>query len=400
MRLPGNITAGVLSIPVGLLFLSLLTGCSTPNTGAVQAGNPQANTLVQEGIRLAEGGELDKALAVLDRAVEMDPQIALKAFAYSWRGYCYRHKGNLEQALAEANRQLESDDQQNRAYFLAARGYIYMDLHDPNHAIADYTQAITLRPSTDSFYNSRGLAYAEKQQWNEAIADFTRALNAADPAAVARVCGSQWQSDALWQRGHAYLRLGNQEAARADALRAKDLLPRRVLAFGEDNLFEYLDPDKRVKVAAEAVAAGAKAEAEGNLLAAFQAYQRAYGWGAQFGDVTNQAVAGMRRLYPKLPARPTIPEEVRRFAVQADTAAGEQKYDEAIVLYDKALDATPWWPKGRYNLAMLKAQKNDFAGAIAEMEQYLALAPGAPDAREAKDLVYQWQYKQQSRTGK
>jgi tetratricopeptide (TPR) repeat protein len=104
----------------------------------------------------------------------------------------------------------------------------------------------------------------------------------------------------------------------------------------------------------------------------------------------------MMRLYPQLSARPTVSEQVRRLAVQGDTAAGEQKYDQALTLYARAVGAAPWWPKARYNLALLKAQRDNFPGAIAEMQQYLELAPGAPDIRVAQDLIYQWQYKQQS----
>ncbi len=395
MRLPRGVDTRLFFLAVGFLSSLLMTGCSTPG-GAGATTVAQVDALVQEGSRLSIQGEYAKSIETLDRAIEINPQRASQQLAYAWRSRSQREKGGYEQALADANHQLEWDqDNAARANSIILRARAYAAMHDYDRAIEDYSQAIAWDPQPPH-YLLRGYAYVESEQWEQAVADLTTTLDPANTAKVDAWFRTQWQSDALWQRGLAYCKLGKMEAARADALRIKEMVPRRAPVMEDERFPDYFERTKRTGIVAEAIVAGGKAEGAGNFLAAFQSYQRAYAWAFLTTEEMDQALAGMLRLYPKLPARPAVPEEVRRFAIQADTAAGEQKYAEAAVLYGKALDAAPWWPKGRYNLAQLKAQQNDFAGAIAEMEQYLALAPGAPDTREAKDLIYQWQYKQQS----
>ncbi len=396
MRLPWGVSTRLLFVGVGFLSSFLMTGCSTPGTGADPAQRAQVDALADEGLRWFHDDEYDRALEIFDRVIALDPQYALEEAIYGCRSIANNMKGHYEQALADVNRQLEGRlSQEFHATCLVVRGNAYLSLGDYDHAIADYTEAMRLDPRP-GFYVSRGQAYVKAQRWEEGIADLTKALNPADVATIAKSHGLDWQGNALWHRGLAYYKLGQMEAARADARAAQDFLPQQALAFDEDHILDFFELEKRAQVAAEAVAVGAKAEAEGNLLAAFQAYQRTHAWGVDGSDATKQAVPGMLRLYPKLSARPTVSEQVRRLAVQGDTAAGEQKYDQALALYARAVGAAPWWPKARYNLAVLKAQRDNFPGAIAEMQQYLELAPGAPDVREAKDLIYQWQYKQQS----
>lgn len=396
MRLSRGVSTQLLWVGVGLSSLFLMTGCDAPGGGAGPAQRAQVSALADEGLHWFHDDEYDRAFEIFDRVIALDPQYGLEAFVYGCRSICNNMKGNYDQALADINRQLEGKlTQEYHATGLVVRGNAYMSLGNHDLAIADYTEAMRLDPRP-GFYVSRGQAYVKAGQWEEGIADLTKALNPADVATIAKSHGLDWQGDALWHRGRAYYKLGQREAARADARAAQDFLPQQALAFEGDHILDFYELEKRARVADESVAIGTKAEDEGNLLAAFQAYQRAHAWGVGRSDAMTQAAAGMMRLYPKLSARPTVSEQVRRLAVQGDTAAGAQKYDQALALYARTVEAAPWWPKARYNLAMLKAQRDNFPGAIAEMQQYLTLAPGAPDIRVAQDLIYQWQYKQQS----
>lgn len=96
--------------------------------------------------------------------------------------------------------------------------------------------------------------------------------------------------------------------------------------------------------------------------------------------------------------RPGISEEARRYQVQAENAFDEKRYDDAVLDYRKALEIAPWWPDGRYNLALLLGQKGNFLEADIEMKKYLELAPDAPDARKARDKTYVWEGKLPSKT--
>jgi tetratricopeptide (TPR) repeat protein len=86
--------------------------------------------------------------------------------------------------------------------------------------------------------------------------------------------------------------------------------------------------------------------------------------------------------------KPTLPEETRKFQVQAENAFDLKKYDDAIHFYQKGLEVSPWWPDGHYNLALILGQQGLIADAYKEMKKYLALTPNAPDARKALDKTY------------
>lgn len=93
----------------------------------------------------------------------------------------------------------------------------------------------------------------------------------------------------------------------------------------------------------------------------------------------------------KLKKKPSLPEEARRYTVQADELSKISRYDEAIDLYEKALAVCPWWATGYYNRAFLLAEVKDYCWAVRDLQKYIALEPSAKDAREAQDQVYKWE---------
>lgn len=91
--------------------------------------------------------------------------------------------------------------------------------------------------------------------------------------------------------------------------------------------------------------------------------------------------------------KPEFPEAARRFRVQAESAFSEKRIDDAASLYGKALDAAPWWPQGRFNHALMLGELGRYTEATREMKKYLALVPNAPNARAARDKIYEWEDK-------
>lgn len=87
----------------------------------------------------------------------------------------------------------------------------------------------------------------------------------------------------------------------------------------------------------------------------------------------------------------SLPEEARKYSVQAQSATNEKRFRKAADLYKQALELAPWWPQGHYNRALLLDETNQWGEAIAEMKKYLLLEPNAKDARAAKDQIYQWE---------
>jgi tetratricopeptide (TPR) repeat protein len=104
-------------------------------------------------------------------------------------------------------------------------------------------------------------------------------------------------------------------------------------------------------------------------------------------DGFQAVVAGYRVANPK----PAFPEEARRFRVQAEFAVEQKRFGDAVRYYREALTVAPWWPEGRFNLALVLAETKRYPRAIAEMKKFLALEPQHPQARSAQDQIYRWE---------
>lgn len=96
--------------------------------------------------------------------------------------------------------------------------------------------------------------------------------------------------------------------------------------------------------------------------------------------------------YRGLTIKPQVPEEQRKYIVQANALGQKKEYVRAISLYLKAVEVNPVsYPGAYFNLALLSAQMNRFNQAISYMKQYLLLEPEAQDARSAQDKIYEWE---------
>lgn len=90
-------------------------------------------------------------------------------------------------------------------------------------------------------------------------------------------------------------------------------------------------------------------------------------------------------------SRPALPEEARKHRIQAEVALDSKRYSDAANSYVMAVRIAPWWADGYYNLALLKAELKEFDDAVRMMKRYLALEPGAKDARAEQDRIYRWE---------
>lgn len=97
------------------------------------------------------------------------------------------------------------------------------------------------------------------------------------------------------------------------------------------------------------------------------------------------------RRYRASVSPPALPEDARRYRVQAEAAIRDKNFTGAAELYANGLALAPWWPEGRYNRALILAELKEFEPAIAEMKRYLLLVPQAADARTAQDRIYEWE---------
>ena len=378
----------------GREYLKVAVGCiisiaaMLPYSGCVPVSSPPlSNPEVNRAATLVQDKKYDEAITILDNVTKRYASWT-PSLAYFWRGRAYYKLKQNEQALVDINIYIKYNTGEGNGYM--QRGYIYEALKRYDDAVADYTEAIRLQPLAYCYY-IRAKVYESQGKHQERIRDLTSTLNAKNDNMV-NLYGKAWKRDVLWYRGQAYAKVGDQAAAKVDAFATMEYRPHRKLVFNEENILDYLDLDKRQQETDKAIKTAADAEASGNLLTAFRTYEQARAWMCSEADETTIMTA-FQRLYPQITPKPALPEQMRKYAVQAEVASADKKYAEAIELYDKALDISPWWPQAYFNIAMLQANLNKFAEAIESMKTYLKLDPNAQDARSAQDQVYEWEYK-------
>jgi tetratricopeptide (TPR) repeat protein len=163
----------------------------------------------------------------------------------------------------------------------------------------------------------------------------------------------------------------------------------RILAFTEQKKFWQT-----------AVAAGEQEERTGDRLKGLELYMRAWR-GRPRPELEQQLQSKIANLVKDLKTLPPISEEARRYGVQATSQVEKKRYEEAIKLYEKALDIAPWWAEGHYNRALVLADQQRYSEAVTALKAFLLLAANTPEARVVQDKIYEWEIEaqQQSKAG-
>jgi len=102
--------------------------------------------------------------------------------------------------------------------------------------------------------------------------------------------------------------------------------------------------------------------------------------------------------YARVRGSQAIPEEAQRHRVLADAAIREKRFADAANAYEDALDVAPWWGQGHFNAALVLAEIYYYRDAVNHMKKYLALTPGASDARQVQNKIYEWEDALRSKT--
>ena len=173
---------------------------------------------IQKGNFLMMLKQIDKALVIYSRAIELNPK---NAKAYSDRGVAYGEKGNHKLALKDFKKAIQLHPNDAEVYY--NRGVAYDMNSDVDHAFKDYTEAIRLNPDLAKAYTNRGNAYNNKGRLNSAIKDLNKAIQL-DPN----------DAKAYTNRGKSYGKKGQYDQAIKDFKKAIQLDPN--LAEAHNNL--------------------------------------------------------------------------------------------------------------------------------------------------------------------
>jgi tetratricopeptide (TPR) repeat protein len=274
-----------------------------------------------------------------EKTITRKTMIDKKASAFfAQRSFCYREKGNLDQAMKDAEKayslNLNLDDTKE------ALGAVYIDK-------GKYDEAINILSSTDKDnYFSKLLlatAYAKAGKFNEAVSVYK---NIPEDYLITK---SVLRNNAINTLYTALKPYKNSLMQSVKALEAKGQY--------KEAIKEYAS---LLKIADEKEAKGIRAH-----------------------------IAELMIRYPHLFA---LPEEARKFVIRAETYIEEGKFEKAIEEYQKALELSPFYPNLYKALALSYGQIKDYKKAIKNMNIYLELYPDAPDIRAAKDQIYKWEF--------
>lgn len=134
---------------------------------------PEDKEVLYELGRLYQGGrELDQALEVLQRAIELDPGFKV---AYNQLAYVYHARGEMEQSITAINRYIELAPDEPNPY--DTRGELYALNGDIDAAIRSFRQALEVRPGFWMSVRNLGHMYRAKRDYAAAEATYRQMLD-------------------------------------------------------------------------------------------------------------------------------------------------------------------------------------------------------------------------------
>jgi tetratricopeptide (TPR) repeat protein len=321
------------------------------------------------------------SIAGLTSAIALDQGLA---DAWAWRAEARASDRDLEGGLADAARALELDPRSAMAW--AARGMVAIARGDHDGAIRDCTKAVELGPELAFAWCDLAAAKMMKRDLAGAVADFTRAIELRPRCALA------WSSRATVRHER-----GDQEGALADTTRAIEIDPRNAGHWASRGILRGLRGDAQGAIADfdRAIeldpSRGLSHADRGEQLfdahpdRAFADLSRAIELDPAIGKAwglrgilwlkrgqPDRALADLDRAVVLAPANAWFWHYRANARIRLGDDGGAIEDEEKAVALDpaRAHDNLSLW-KAR---GFLRADGGDVAGAIADLEHFVALA--------------------------
>jgi tetratricopeptide (TPR) repeat protein len=138
-------------------------------------GNQEAANATREGIEASKANNWDKAIAAFKKAAQLEARYAPNlSSALQQRASIYMNERKFPEAIADYSEALKvKPDDPN---IFERRAYAEMQLKDYDKALHDYNQAIKLSPEDPKYYQVRAFIYQTKGDFKAAMADVDKTL--------------------------------------------------------------------------------------------------------------------------------------------------------------------------------------------------------------------------------
>ncbi len=139
--------------------------------GRQETKSNQITAYMNWGAAYRAKGDFDRALADLDKALQLYPN---SARALTERASIYHAKGEFDRAIADYDKALQIDKDSAAAH--GGRAKAYRGKGDLNRALADFDEALKLDPKSALTHIDRGAIYQAEGDFDRAIADYDEAI--------------------------------------------------------------------------------------------------------------------------------------------------------------------------------------------------------------------------------
>jgi hypothetical protein len=129
--------------------------------------------LVKQGVAFGKKGEYDQAIALFNKAIDINPKFP---GAYYGRGLTYYGKGQYDRAIADFNKAIKLKPAYVYAYYNRGRAYA-KGKEQYDKAIADFNEAIEMNPRFARAYNDRGVTRYRIGEYDGACSDLQKACD-------------------------------------------------------------------------------------------------------------------------------------------------------------------------------------------------------------------------------
>jgi len=191
----------------------IISGCTALISSGRGNNKGLSEAAYNRGNAHASIGELDRAIADYDQAIQLNPTMAT---AFDNRGRAYSVKNQFERAVADYDEAIRLNP--NSAVALHNRCWARAVLGHTRDALSDCNQSLRIKPQDAVTLGTRGFAYLRAGAFDTAILDYDAALQN-DPK-----MGGLRMAAVLYGRGVAKQK-HNDPGANDDIVAAKALTP-------------------------------------------------------------------------------------------------------------------------------------------------------------------------------